>query len=398
MIPLRPMFLAALALLLPSLARAAEPADIEKGRAALEAARLAYQKAGPFREAFEFVVEFPGGRKEAKGNDYGVGPAGDVFFAVTNTGKEIIRLIARDGSLFATQFNVEGRYVQVPYAGDFAASLRQVGGDQISLAAPPAIVAAQGGGLEAFLHALRLGILGPLEIAGSRAEAALVEVVLQADNGTLTLEIDPATHLPRQARLALGEGKQQVKATGRYTFVPGDPGAALALPDLSGRSAVATFAELETSAYPLGQPAPAATLRTMDGGTVRLADLKGSVVVLDFWATWCVPCWTGLKHTAELAAWAKGSGLPVRVFALNTMENTGDPGEQRRLAAELLRAKGLDLPVLLDSGKETFAAFHNPGLPSLVILDKEGRLARYHSGVVKDMAAAVKAEVMELLK
>jgi cytochrome c biogenesis protein CcmG/thiol:disulfide interchange protein DsbE len=396
---LRPAALAALALFLPNLAPAAPPGEIEKGRAALDAARLAYRKARPFRETCELVVERSGGRKRSQAYGYGVGPANEVFFALINDGKEMMRFVAREGRMVGTLSYAEGRYVEVPYRGDFAASLRDVGADQINLTAPAAVVASQGGDLQAFLHALRQGILGPLEIVGFREEGSLLEVDLKADNGTLTVGLDPATHRLRQDRLVLGEGTHQMKAAGRYTLAPGDPGAALAFPDLTGRSAVATFGELERSGgYRLGQPAPQATLRTMGGGTVRLADLQGSVVVLDFWATWCVACWSGLKHTAELAAWAKGSGLPVKVFAVDTLEKTTDPEAQRRRAAELLRAKGLDLPVLLDSGKETYMAFHDPGLPSLVVIGKDGRLARYHSGFLEDMAARVKGEVMELLK
>jgi len=397
MLPLRRF--APLALLLPSLAHAADPTGIQEGRAALDAVRLAYQKAGAFRETFEYTIELPDGRREPKSYVYGMGPGDEVFFALVDKGTVVLRFVAREGRMVGTQVSVEGRYAEVPYRGDFAASLRQIGGDLMNLAAPPAVVARQGGDLAAFLGALRLGIFNPLEIAGSRpAAAGLLEVDLRADNGTLTLGIDPATHRLRQARLALGEGKQQVRATARYIFVPGNPGPALAFPDLSGRTAVATFTELEKSGYPLGQPAPAAVLKTLDGKTVRLADLKGSVVVLDFWATWCVPCWTGLRHTQELAAWAAASDHPVRVFAVNTLENTADPAERLRLVNEFLSAKKLDLPVLLDAGQETFTAFHNPGLPSLVIMDREGRLARYHSGVAADMAAAVRAEVLELLK
>ncbi len=155
---------------------------------------------------------------------------------------------------------------------------------------------------------------------------------------------------------------------------------------------------MEARAYPLGQPAPDVTLRTLGGDKVRMADLRGSVVVLDFWATWCVPCWKALGHTAELAAWAKGSGLPVQVFALDTLETTEGPEEQRRQVTEFLRTKKLDLPVLLDSGKEAFSAFHAPGLPSLVIIGRDGRLARYHSGVLPDMVETVRGEVQELLK
>ena len=185
-------------------------------------------------------------------------------------------------------------------------------------------MAPQGGDFDAFLAAFRFGLLGPLKITGSRSggPSALPggrpRGAQRERHGGDRPSSPTACGSSHGGR---GEGKEQVRASGPFRFTAGDPGEALALPDLTGRTAVATFAEIGSSG-PLGQPAPDVTLRTLDGGTVRLAGLRGSVVVIDFWATWCVPCWEALEHTEELAAWAKSSGLPVKVFALNTMEST----------------------------------------------------------------------------
>lgn len=374
---------------------------IGEGRAALEAARAAYRSAGAFQETMEFVVEFPNGRREPKLQEYGVSEDGAAFLAISGNGQEIFRFVARDGKLVGIQNNVAGRYVEVPYRGDFADALRRLGADQELISTPPAVVARQGGDLEAFLLALRLGILAPAEVAGSRKATAedgtpILEVDLRSANGQVTFGLDAASHRLRQFQLALGEGKQQVRASGRFTFRSGL--AAPASPDLSGMRAVASLAEMKGEDYPVGQPAPQATFESLDGGTVSLADLRGSVVVLDFWATWCVPCWTGLQHTAELAAWAKSSGLPVKVYAVNTLEEVTGVEAQRRLAAEFLKTKKLDLPVLLDVDRKAFAAFRNPGLPSLIVLDREGRLARYEAGILPDMVAALRDEVVKLVK
>jgi thiol-disulfide isomerase/thioredoxin len=394
--------LTACLLLVPGLAQAAAPADsTSAAQAAMDAARAAYREAVPFREILEMTVEFPDGRKGPRKLDYGMGKGGEAFLTLSTNGEEVFRMIARDGRLVATLRNAAGTYAETPSQGDFAAALDRLGGAQANMAAPPGIVAAQGGDLGAFLAAFRLGILEPVEIAGFRpagGSQALAEVDLRAANGMATVGLDAVSHRPQEIRLVLGEGKQQVRASGRFHFTAGDPGEALAWPDLTGRKAVGSLAEMEGRAYPLGQPAPDVTLELLGGGPVRIADLRGSVVVLDFWATWCVPCWKVLGHTAELAAWAKSSGLPVRVFALDTLETTEDPAEQRRQATEFLRSKKLDLPVLLDLDKKAFSAFHTPGLPSLVIIGRDGRLALHHSGVLPDMAETVRGEIEELLK
>jgi len=396
--------LLAIALLAPAPSSPAPAAGaVDDGRSALEAARAAYRAAGTFRETLSFVLELPDGRREMRRQEYGVGPKGEVFLSLLADGKETLRLVARDGRMIGTQFNVPELYAEVPYRGDFAAAMREIGAEQAQMTAPPAIAARQGGDLEAFLTALRLGVLAPLEVTGfrpsdPRGAEAKSEVDLRSANGQATIGLDAASHRLRTMRVALGDAPQQVRASGEYRFIPGDPGKArFVLPDLAGRAAVRTLAEIQAGNHPLGGPAPDATLTALDGATIHLADLRGSVVVLDFWATWCVPCWTALGHTAELAAWAKSSELPIKIYAVNTLEQAAGPAEQGRRAAELVRSKGLDLPILLDPGDAVFAAFQSPGLPSLVILDQEGRIARYHSGLLPDMVATVRSEVGLLL-
>jgi thiol-disulfide isomerase/thioredoxin len=370
------------------------------GLAALDAARAAYREAGGFRETLEFELVLPDGRREQRQQDYGVGEEG-AFLAVAAGGEETLRITAAGDRMVGLQFGDPRRYAEVPYDGDFTAALERLGGVDMQLETPPAVVAAQGGDRDAFLDALRSGVLAPLEVFGFRPAAAGIpsadEVELRAANGRAVIGLDPATHRLRTMRMTVGEGEQQMQAVGRFHFQPGDPVAALRLPDLAGGTAVATLAALRSGDFPLGEPAPAVTLISLGGDSVRLADLRGQVVVLDFWATWCVPCWKGLEHTAELAAWAAASGLPIRVFAVNTLERIEDPVEQRRLAGAFLRSRKIEVPAVIDPGGAAFAALHSPGLPSLIVIDPTGRLARYHPGLRPGMTETVKAEVGELL-
>ena len=69
----------------------------------------------------------------------------------------------------------------------------------------------------------------------------------------------------------------------------------------------------------VGETAPTFTLATLNGEEISLADLKGQIVVLDFWATWCGPCRKGLPEVQKVVDWIAAEKLPVKVFAVDVM-------------------------------------------------------------------------------
>ncbi|MEM6459558.1 MAG: redoxin domain-containing protein [Planctomycetota bacterium] len=121
----------------------------------------------------------------------------------------------------------------------------------------------------------------------------------------------------------------------------------------------------------VGQPAPAFTLATLDGGEVSLSDFAGQVVVLDFWATWCPPCVEGLPKIAEAVA---GFADRDAVFlAVNQAENPDT------IRAFLDKAGLADLSVPLDDGAVA-QQYLVSGIPQTVVIDGRGVVRAVHVG------------------
>jgi peroxiredoxin len=163
------------------------------------------------------------------------------------------------------------------------------------------------------------------------------------------------------------------------------------------RSVVNNLAELASKRLALGSAAPDFELETLDGKKVALQDLRGSIVLLDFWATWCVPCWKALKETQSVADWAAGEKLPVRVFAVNTLEQGSDTSEKLKRVQAFWRSQGFVMPTLFDSNSEMFKAYASPGLPSMVLISQTGTILRYHEGLFPGMGETLKRELRESL-
>jgi thiol-disulfide isomerase/thioredoxin len=121
------------------------------------------------------------------------------------------------------------------------------------------------------------------------------------------------------------------------------------------------------------RPAPEASFTTRDGETVRLADFKGQVVLVNFWATWCAPCVREMPLLDRLDD-EYGERLQVVGIAVDR------PGAVRAFVERL----GVDYPVLVgtDDVRATRDRFGNPGgmLPYTVLVDSAGVIRWRHLG------------------
>ena len=121
----------------------------------------------------------------------------------------------------------------------------------------------------------------------------------------------------------------------------------------------------------IGQPAPGFELPSLSGNKISLADFQGDVVVLNFWATWCPPCRAEMPGIQEVYAQYQSQGLTV--LAINAHE-------VKSLVDEFAFANGLTFPVLLDAQSIAMNRYQATGLPTTVVIDRDGMITHMQSG------------------
>jgi len=123
---------------------------------------------------------------------------------------------------------------------------------------------------------------------------------------------------------------------------------------------------------PIGERAPDATIRDLQGNEVKLSDFRGQVVLLDLWATWCGPCRKGLPDTASLARAGQSDGFTVLAVS----------NEDPETIKEFLAEEGLgDLPAYSDANRELWEKYKINAIPTVIIIDAKGNLAEYLVGL-----------------
>ena len=122
-----------------------------------------------------------------------------------------------------------------------------------------------------------------------------------------------------------------------------------------------------------GKPAPNFTLNRIDkSGTLQLASLRGKVVVLNFWASWCYPC---KQEAPTLAAAAKRWAGRVVVLGVDVNDFTGD-------ARAFAHKYGLDYPIVHDNHNVTSPTYGLTGLPETFFIDRTGKVVVHVAGQV----------------
>jgi cytochrome c biogenesis protein CcmG, thiol:disulfide interchange protein DsbE len=149
--------------------------------------------------------------------------------------------------------------------------------------------------------------------------------------------------------------------------------------------ATASVARAEVKA---GQPATDFDAATLAGSSLKLSSLRGKVVLVDFWASWCEPCKKELPLLDKLAPRLHARG--IEIVAVNI-------DDDRAKAADFVRSHGLRLTVVNDASKKIVGAWEPPKMPSSFVVDKGGVVRAVHGGFEPGDEAKLEAELNALV-
>jgi len=154
----------------------------------------------------------------------------------------------------------------------------------------------------------------------------------------------------------------------------------------------------------LHQKAPAFTIKDLNGKEVKLSDYKGKVLVIDFWASWCVPCHESFPSMQKVVSQYAGNPNVAFLF-INTREKSADP---KKSAIADIRKNHYNFYVALDERdmdggqNKYYKQFGMLGIPTQFIIDKEGfiryKVEGYDPRKTDDQAADDLAKLIENAK
>jgi thiol-disulfide isomerase/thioredoxin len=165
--------------------------------------------------------------------------------------------------------------------------------------------------------------------------------------------------------------------------------AALAAPSACGGAARRAPNSAEDSASFVGQLAPDTEFAVLGGsGIMRLSSLRGKVVLLDFWASWCAPCQEELPLLDDMAVRLKGKD--IEIVGLSIDESQADADQF------LTRKSAWSLTLGLDPEQKVANQFKPPKMPTSYVIDRKGVVRQMNAGFERSDLEKIEAQLLEL--
>ena len=123
------------------------------------------------------------------------------------------------------------------------------------------------------------------------------------------------------------------------------------------------------SAADVSGPAPDFTLKSRDGKNVRLSELQGQVVMINFWASWCGPCRQEMPHLENIHQEYADYGFTL--LGINV-------DEKQEQAEKLLAQIPVSFPILFDPSSSVSKQYNVDAMPTTILIDRDGNLRHLH--------------------
>ncbi|MHC4947428.1 MAG: TlpA family protein disulfide reductase [Planctomycetota bacterium] len=329
-----------------------------------------------------------------------LGPEGSMRLVVPG-----MTIAVLDDTVYALRDDIGHRYAAFP-AGDNAVAtlstqLKEAYGQSVL---PVQLHMRYGSPHDDVVESLGLGMLQNPKLRGVTTVttddgATRRRIDLVGDNGEAGLQVDPDRNLVTRFEMTMTVpgAPDPVNATIEF-----DPQVHDALDepiafDPGDRARAESIKGIEPKPLKVGDAAPDFRLPALDGEEIALADLKGQVVVLDFWATWCGPCRRGLPLVNDVAKWAEAGEVPVRIFGVDTFERFDSREKQDTEVRRYWGEQEFAFPTLMDYDSRVVSMYGIQSIPTTIVIGPDGTVRKVHKGYSAAMADALKATIETIL-
>lgn len=372
---------------------------IERGTAALEASQKAYQAAKNLTDHTELTISMPDGEQNET-IDMSFGAGDDMFVKMGS-----LQIVSAGGTVYFVPDQPSDKYLSKKIEGSANATLISML-PGFSLPAP-ALAMRQPVAGSKLTDAFAMGAKGGVAVKGFRERDGKQEMLVGGASADGVVSFDPKTNLITNFNMLMTpEGLPENVRIG-FTVKCAPSTEALKAPitfDAGKRTSVAKLEDLFAppadeprpgASVQEGQAAPLGVLTMLDGKTLDLATLKGKVVVIDFWATWCGPCRKGLPLLQKFADSMKANDK-VAIYAVNVWEQ--QKGEElTKKVSEFWTKQAFTMNVAMDPEAKLITQYGFQGIPACIIIGPDGMLVSSHMGFDPEMVAKLTADVNKAL-